>query len=127
MSVEEGGSGGGSFAEKMMRKMGWKEGKGLGARNQVRLRDWRQSQEERVTEWVCVQGMSTALDTQRTGRSTGKIVNMESLSKSGFGTKGAPSRCVLLTNMVAPSEVSLSLSLSLSHALFVYTWRALNM
>ena len=25
---------GGSFAEKMMRKMGWKEGKGLGARNQ---------------------------------------------------------------------------------------------
>ena len=39
MSAEEGGGGGGSFAEKMMRKMGWKEGKGLGARNQVSQRD----------------------------------------------------------------------------------------
>eukprot|EP00960_Hanusia_phi_P060575 764546-Hanusia_phi.AAC.3 len=69
--------GGGSFAEKMMRKMGWQEGKGLGAQSQ---------------------GITTALQAHKTGNKTGRIVNNE------LGQLGAPSRCVLLTNMVGAGE-----------------------
>ncbi|EKX35439.1 hypothetical protein GUITHDRAFT_155487 [Guillardia theta CCMP2712] len=61
-----------------MKRMGWEEGKGLGAQSQ---------------------GITAALQAHKTGNKTGRIVSNE------LGQLGAPSRCVLLTNMVGAGEV----------------------
>jgi len=80
-----------SMAEKMMEKMGYKEGDGLG-RNK--------------------QGMSVALQVEKTGMRTGRIIHEKDIKaveppKETVATDVMknPSKVVLLRNMVGPGEV----------------------
>eukprot|EP00928_Gymnodinium_smaydae_P087500 TRINITY_DN71756_c0_g1_i1.p1 TRINITY_DN71756_c0_g1~~TRINITY_DN71756_c0_g1_i1.p1 ORF type:complete len:402 (-),score=129.90 TRINITY_DN71756_c0_g1_i1:125-1330(-) len=84
------------FATKMMKKMGWKEGQGLGKEGQ---------------------GMSTPLVLQKTDRATGKIVegqakreappaqNQPEAKQAKAAPNRAPTRVLLLKNMVGAGEV----------------------
>lgn len=80
-----------SLAQRLLEKMGWKEGEGLGKNRQ---------------------GMSTPLMAQKTDKRSGVIVNAE--SKAGqtpaekrpkLALQGKPSRVVCLRNMVGPGDV----------------------
>ncbi|XP_075486887.1 LOW QUALITY PROTEIN: DNA-damage-repair/toleration protein 111 [Primulina tabacum] len=73
-------------AQRMMAKMGWKEGQGLGKQEQ---------------------GITTPLVAKKTDKRAGVIVNASESSKKVMSVnfKGTPTRVVLLRNMVGPGEV----------------------
>ncbi|KAF8097659.1 hypothetical protein N665_0284s0025 [Sinapis alba] len=73
-------------AERMMAKMGWKQGQGLGKSEQ---------------------GITTPLMAKKTDRRAGVIVNAseKKLVKAAVNITGEPTRILLLRNMVAPGEV----------------------
>lgn len=81
-----------NFAARMMAKMGWKEGSGLGKEEQ---------------------GMTTALVHKKTDRNSGIIVNAPPISQNKPSAKLAArfpptdeqSKILLLKNMVGPGEV----------------------
>ena len=82
-----GGEGGMTAAQRMMQKMGWKEGQGLG-------RD--------------KQGITTPLMAQKTDTNAGMIVQAPPApgqEKKGVTFNGSPTTVVLLRNMVGPGEV----------------------
>eukprot|EP00873_Tetraselmis_striata_P005029 jgi/Tetstr1/425293/TSEL_015744.t1 len=92
-----GGGGGMSAAARMMAKMGWKEGQGLGRTKQ---------------------GMITPLVAQKTDTHAGVIINAQPSAPppgppqqptpkkaSGVSFQGTPTTIVLLRNMVGPGEV----------------------
>ena len=74
-----------SVAEKMMAKMGWKKGEGLGLRGQ---------------------GMRTPLEAQKTSRSGGAIVQADSMAPSSKKRPRdlSPTTTVVLRNMCAPGQ-----------------------
>lgn len=88
-----------TLAQKMLEKMGWKEGDGLG-RNR--------------------QGISTPLVMQKTDKHTAVIVNApgppEKRAKVGATFTGTPTKIVVLRNMVGPGEVDDDLEEEVSHA-----------
>ncbi|KAL0290326.1 UNVERIFIED_CONTAM: DNA-damage-repair/toleration protein, chloroplastic [Sesamum calycinum] len=73
-------------AQRMMAKMGWKEGQGLGKQEQ---------------------GITTPLVAKKTDKRGGVIVNASESSKKvkSVNFNGQPTRVVLLRNMVGPGEV----------------------
>lgn len=78
-------------AQRMMAKMGWKAGQGLGKQEQ---------------------GITTPLMAKKTDRRAGVIVNaseqkqqVEKKARGGVSINGQPTRVVLLRNMVGPGEV----------------------
>ncbi|KAI3455937.1 hypothetical protein Pfo_012600 [Paulownia fortunei] len=72
-------------AQRMMAKMGWKEGQGLGKQEQ---------------------GITTPLVAKKTDKRGGVIVNAsESKKVKSVNFNGPPTRVVLLRNMVGPGEV----------------------
>eukprot|EP00741_Cyanophora_paradoxa_P004293 tig00000792_g4167.t1 len=82
-----------AFAAKLMQKMGWQAGSGLGKSNQ---------------------GITTALDTRKTSNRQGVIVNAGAPGSMAGGLGGGrsrplgavqPTKILLLQNMVAPGEV----------------------
>lgn len=75
-----------TLAQKMLEKMGWKKGQGLGKNKQ---------------------GISEALKVEKTDVKSGRIVQ-PSIVKSQASptvTKGPPSKVIILTNVVGPGEV----------------------
>ncbi|EPS64709.1 hypothetical protein M569_10070 [Genlisea aurea] len=73
-------------AQRMMAKMGWKEGQGLGKQEQ---------------------GITTPLVAKKTDKRAGVIVNASESAKKvkSVNFNGPPTRVVLLRNMVGPGEV----------------------
>ncbi|KZV48808.1 hypothetical protein F511_09229 [Dorcoceras hygrometricum] len=73
-------------AQRMMAKMGWKEGQGLGKQEQ---------------------GITTPLVAKKTDKRAGVIVNASESNKKvkSVSFNGLPTRVVLLRNMVGPGEV----------------------
>jgi splicing factor 45 len=85
------GAGGMTAAQRMMEKMGWKEGQGLG-------RD--------------KQGITTPLMAQKTDTNAGMIIQAPPApgqERRGVTFNGSPTTVVLLRNMVGPGEVDESL------------------
>ncbi|KAG2304031.1 hypothetical protein Bca52824_032682 [Brassica carinata] len=71
-------------AERMMAKMGWKQGQGLGKSEQ---------------------GITTPLMAKKTDRRAGVIVNASENKVKSVSISGEPTRVLLLINMVGPGEV----------------------
>eukprot|EP00878_Enallax_costatus_P009125 GHUV01009539.1.p1 GENE.GHUV01009539.1~~GHUV01009539.1.p1 ORF type:complete len:208 (+),score=77.54 GHUV01009539.1:61-624(+) len=76
------------LAQKLLEKMGWREGQGLGRHRQ---------------------GMATPLVAQKTAAHAGVIVNADlppdKRQKTGAVFNGPPTRVLVLRNMVGPGEV----------------------
>eukprot|EP00798_Chlamydomonas_sp_ICE-L_P030085 gene30085-35046_t len=103
------GAGGKSLAQKLLEKMGWKEGDGLGSRRQ---------------------GMTTPLMAQKTDKRSGLIVSAEAnhtsespaekKQRTGAAIQGKPSRVICLRNMVVPGEVDEELEDEVGNELMKY-------
>ncbi|CAD7694646.1 unnamed protein product [Ostreobium quekettii] len=96
-----------SLAQRMLEKMGWKEGEGLGKMRQ---------------------GMATPLIAQKTDKRSGVIVNAEQKKSAdmpppekkprlGAAFEGQPTKVVLLRNMIGPGEVDNELEDEVAHEL----------
>lgn len=75
-----------TLAQKMLEKMGWKKGQGLGKNKQ---------------------GISEALKVEKTDVKSGRIVEPSPVEKQSPppDTRGPPSKVIILTNVVGPGEV----------------------
>lgn len=75
-----------TLAQKMLEKMGWKKGQGLGKNKQ---------------------GISEALTVEKTDVKSGRIVEPSIVKSQASPTvpKGPPSKVIILTNVVGPGEV----------------------
>lgn len=87
-------------AERMMQKMGWKEGQGLGRAGQGMATPLIAKSDGRAGAGVIVNA-----DARRSAAAAAALANPEKRQRTGVAIKGAPTRVVLLRNMVGPGDV----------------------